>query len=144
MPLLVHVNGHYAWQVAASCGGQSLGVTDMWSFTVKKNETQSDDDIIYPFAAKTANSKFYVSHGIFRFAYNNKNGEASLSYKLHCMGDNMKAIPNLPTLKLMAGVNKLALDLRDAAALKENQYYYLEITDSKGQVYTLTYYYLKK
>jgi len=72
----------YAWQVGASYEGYNLGTTDIWTFTVKGKEQPPTDDIIYPFVSKKSDAKFYVSHGIFRFAYNNKANEKALTYRI--------------------------------------------------------------
>ena len=139
----LHMDGHYAWQVAASYGVQSLGVTDMWSFTVKNKEEKKDDDIEYPVAEKVSKARFYVTHGVFHFVYNNKANEKVLSYTIKSMDNSVANMKELPPIELQPGMNKLDIDLKQRKELKNNTYYYLEIKDSRRQVYKLMYYYVK-
>jgi hypothetical protein len=137
----LHPDGNYVWQVAASYNGQSLGVTDIWSFKIRNNEQKKSDDINYPVATKESKERFYISHGIFHFAYNNIGNEKTLSYTLKMMGGSVENITGLPNIKLSPGMNKLQIDLRQSTKLKSNTYYYLEIKDKKQQMYKLLYYY---
>jgi hypothetical protein len=137
----LHVDGHYAWQVAASYGGQSLGATDIWSFTIKNSKQEKNDDINYPVAAKVSKEQFYLSHGIFHFAYDNRANEKTLSYTIKAIGKSTGNIKGLPTIELTPGMNKLQVDLKKSGKLKNGSYYYLEIKDNKRQVYKLIYYY---
>jgi hypothetical protein len=138
----LRVDGHYAWQVAASYAGQSLGVTDIWSFTIKKDNHKTDPDINYPVVAKVSRERFYITHGVIHFVYNNTTNEKTLSYTIKSMDRSMKSISKLPVLKLNPGMNKLQVDLKESGILKSNTYYNLEIKDIRQQVYKLTYYYI--
>ncbi len=132
----------YAWQVGASYEGYNLGTTDIWTFTVKGKDPAQTDDIIFPFVSKKSDAKFYISHGIFRFAYNNKANEKALTYMITYMGKKQEKLSSLPEVALKPGVNKVQVDIRKNAALKKNEYYTLEVKDSKGQIYKLLYYYV--
>jgi hypothetical protein len=132
----------YAWQVGASYEGYNLGTTDIWTFTVKVKEEPPMDDIIYPFVSKKSDAKFYVSHGIFRFAYDNKANEKELTYKITGTDKKQEKLLSLPQVILKSGVNKVQVDIRKNAALKKNEYYNLEVKDSKGKIYKLLYYYV--
>jgi len=133
----------YAWQVAASYGGQSLGVTDIGSFSVKKNETKNADATNYPVAAKVSKERFYSSNGTFHFVYNNLTNEKTLSYTIKSMDKSMENFKGLPKIGLRPGMNSLQIDLKQSGKLKNGTYYYLEITDKKKQVYKLMYYYVE-
>lgn len=135
------VDGHYAWQVSASASGQSLGVTNMWSFSIKDNKVKKDNAIQYPVASKVSKERFYVTHGIFHFVYNNSANEKILSYTIKNMGKSIGNITGLPLIKLKPGMNKLQVDLQQSGKLKNGTYYYLEIRDKQQQVYKLMYYY---
>jgi hypothetical protein len=139
----LRVDGHYAWQVAASYQGQSLGVTDMWSFSVKNNNDKKEDDIQYPVASKVSKERFYVTHGIFHFVYNNSAHENTLTYTIKSMDKSIETISGLPVIKLNPGMNKLQVDLQKSGKLKNGTYYYLEIKDKRQQVYKLMYYYVE-
>jgi hypothetical protein len=130
--------------VAASSGGQSLGVADISSFSFNKAEKKEDPDMNYPVASKVSKERFYVSHGIFHFVYNNTANEKTLSYTIKTMDQSMETIKGLPEIKLNPGKNKLQVDLQKSGKLKNGTYYYLEIKDSHQQVYKLMYYYLDK
>ena len=131
----------YAWQVGASYEGYSLGETEVWTFTVKPPPPPPADDIIYPVAAKVSDGHFYVTKGIIRFAYDNKANDKKLNYVIKRM-DKHENLKSLPDLTVKAGMNKLEVDVTHNTGLKEKQYYELEITDSKGQVYKVLYYYI--
>jgi hypothetical protein len=131
----------YAWQVGASYEGYSLGTTEIWTFTVKPPPPPPADDIIYPVAAKTSDGHFYVTKGIIRFAYINKANDKKLSYVIRRLAKK-KNLESLPELDIKAGANKLEIDLRHNTGLKEKEYYDLQITDSKGQVYKVLFYYI--
>ncbi|HWY99322.1 MAG TPA: hypothetical protein VNY36_09560, partial [Bacteroidia bacterium] len=133
----------YAWQVGASYEGYSLGTTDMWTFTVKPPPPPPADDIIYPVASKTSDGHFYVTKGIIRFAYVNKANDKKLSYVIRRLAKK-KNLESLPELDIKAGANKLEIDLQHNTGLKEKEYYDLQITDSKGQVYKVLFYYIKE
>jgi hypothetical protein len=132
---------NYAWQVAASYEGYSLGTTDVWIFTLKPPPPPPSDIVIYPVANKISDGHYYVTRGILRFAYINKANDKKLKYVIKVMGkkENLK---RLPEVSINPGTNKLQVDLRKNAGLKKDQYYDLQITDSKGQVYKLLYYYI--
>jgi len=136
----LRADAHYAWQVSASSGGQSLGVTDMWSFTVKKDNDKKDDNVEYPVATKVAKERFYLTDGVFHFVYNNTANETTLSYTIKSM-TTAKQISGLPVIKLKPGMNKLKVDLQQSGMLKSGTYYNLQIRDSRQQLYKITYYY---
>jgi len=131
----------YAWQVGASYEGFSLGQTEIWTFTVKPPDPPPADDIIYPVAAKTSDGHFYVTKGIIRFAYDNKANDKKLNYVIKRM-DKHENLKSLPEIEVKAGMNKLEVDVSHNTGLKEKQYYDLEITDKKGQVYKVMFYYI--
>jgi hypothetical protein len=136
-------DGHYAWQIAASSGGQSLGVTDIWSFSIKKNENKKDDYINYPVVSKVSKERFYISHGVFFFAYNNMTNEKTLSYTIKSVDKSAENIKDLPKIQLRPGTNRLQVDLKKSGKLKNGNYYNLEIKDKKQQVYKLMYFYVE-
>lgn len=133
--------GTYVWQVAANSGGSNIGTTDIGSFNVLSSSIVNES-ITYPMAAKVGKGKFYVSHGIFHFAYNNKTNDKTLSYQILSMNKN-QPLKGLPKITLEPGVNKLKIDLNHNPELKNNNYYYLEITDKTGGIYKITYYYIQ-
>ena len=130
----------YAWQVGASYEGYSLGVTDVWVFTPKPPEPPPTDPMIYPVATKVSDAHFYVTHGIFRFAYKNMAGDKTLSYTITRM-DNRAKVKNLPVAQVQAGMNELNIDLKKNLDLVTGKYYILEIKDKKGHTYKLTFIY---
>lgn len=132
---------NYVWQVAASCDGYNLGVTDMWEFTLKPPPPAPQEAIIYPFASIVSDGHFYVTHGIFRFAYNNKNNDTQLRYVIKRM-DKKEDLKPLPVISIKPGTNKIEVDVRHNHGLRANKYYGLEITDTKGQVYKLLFMYI--
>jgi hypothetical protein len=131
----------YAWQVGASYEGYSLGTTEIWTFTVKPPPPPPADDIIYPVASKVSDGHFYVTKGIIRFAYENKANDKKLNYVIKRL-DKKVNLKSLPDLDIKQGTNKLEVDLRHNTGLQEKEYYDLQITDSKGQVYKLMFYYI--
>jgi hypothetical protein len=131
----------YAWQVGASYEDYNLGTTDIWTFTVKPSPPPPTDDVIYPVATKISDGHFYITKGIFRFVYNNKANDKKLKYVIMRMGKR-EALKALPEIEIKPGVNELQIDARHNTGMKEKQYYDLEITDSKGQVYKLLYIYI--
>jgi len=133
---------NYAWQVSASSGGQGLGVAEPSSFTVKKVENKNGG-IDYPVASKVSKERFYVCHGVFYFSYDNMAHQKTLTYTIKRMDKSMENIKSLPVLTLGAGMNRLKVDLSHSGQLKNNTYYYLEITDNKKQVYKLMYFYVE-
>jgi len=134
----------YAWQVGASYQSYDLGITEIWEFTVKKQVQNVPDAIIYPVASKKSDAKFYISHGIFRVAYNNKNSEKSLVYKIQSIGQDKEGLKSLPEIFLKPGVNKVDIDIKHNPGLKSEKYYTLTIKDNKGQLFTVLYYYLEQ
>jgi hypothetical protein len=132
---------NYAWQVSASYEGYSLGTTEIWTFTLKPPPPPPADDVIYPVASKVSDGHFYVTKGIIRFAYNNSANDKKLNYVIKRL-DKKVNLKSLPDLEVKPGTNKLEIDLRHNAGLKEKEYYDLVITDSKGQVYRVMFYYI--
>jgi hypothetical protein len=134
--------GHdYAWQVAASYQEYSLGVTDIWEFKVKPPDPIPPDPIIYPVASNKSDSKFYISHGVFRFAYNNKENEKGLTYTITKMDSKKTVLNGLPEMQLKSGINKMQIDLRKNPGLKDGNYYTLEISDNKKEIFKVLYLY---
>lgn len=131
---------NYAWQVSASYQGYSLGVTDIWVFTLKPPPPAPADPMIYPVATKVSDAHFYVTHGIFRFAYKNMAGDKTLSYTITRM-DNRVKVKSLPVIQVQAGMNEINIDLKKNSDLVIGKYYILEITDKKGRTYKLTFIY---
>jgi hypothetical protein len=76
-----------------------------------------------------------------RFAYTNSANDKKLTYVIKDLSkkENLKSLPEL-TIK--PGSNKLEIDLRHNTGLRQKDYYDLQITDSKGQVYKLMFYYI--
>jgi hypothetical protein len=134
----------YAWQVGASYEGYNLGTTDIWTFKIKKPVIKETDDAIYPVASKKSDAKFYVSHGIFHFAYNNKNGEKNLTYTIQSIGENKERLKSLPDIMLKPGMNKIDIDVKHNPGLKSECYYDLMVKDSKGQIFKILYYYIEQ
>ena len=131
----------YAWQVGASYEGYSLGTTEIWTFTVKPPPPPPTEPIIYPMAIKVSDGHFYVTHGVFRFAYNNKSNDKKLSYIIKPM-DKKESFSDLPEVDIKPGTNRLEVDLTHHTGLVENHYYELKIRDGKGQMYKLLFCYL--
>jgi hypothetical protein len=127
----------YVWQVAAAYEGYNLGVTDMWLFKVKQPVYKNTDEIIYPVADKKGGSRYYISHGIIRFAYDNKANDSKLHYTIRNIGKTDK-IKSLPEVDIRSGINKVEVNLKDV--LEKGNYYALEIKDSQHQTYKLTFY----
>jgi hypothetical protein len=134
---------NYAWQVAANYRGQNIGVTDIGSFSVKKNEVKKTDVMNYPVASKVSKERFYVTNGVFHFVYNNSTNEPTLSYTITSMDKSMNKFKGLPKLTIGPGMNTLQVDLKQSGKLKNGTYYYLEITDKRREVYKLMYYYVE-
>lgn len=134
----LETGSEYAWQVAASYEGYDLGVTDMWTFKIKQPVYTNTDEIIYPVAEKKNDGRYYVSHGIVRFAYDNKANDGKLNYTIRGI-DKTDGINSLPEVDLNSGVNKVEVNLKNV--LQKGEYYALEIRDSQSQVYKLTFYY---
>lgn len=55
--------------------------------------------------------------------------------------DSSQLIPNVPIVPLMFGLNEVSMDLTDWTGWIEDQYYILQVTDSKRRNYTLKYQY---
>lgn len=186
----------YAWQVAASSAGKSLGTADIHIFFFEQpnsindksdknasknltmandplkpdnsessnsnnngpqqksesqtanvaqtpNKKQSGDFDLYPVASKVSDGHFYLTNGIIRLAYINKANDKKLTYAIKRL-DNNKTLSSLPQLNISPGTNKLAINLQHIEGMEQDKYYDLEITDSKGQVYSLIYYYINQ
>lgn len=137
--------GHeYAWQVGASYQNYNLGTTDIWTFKIKKTVEKEEDAVIYPVASKTSDAKFYVSHGIFHFGYDNKANEKNLTYTIQSVGQNKERLKGLPQVTLKPGMNKIDVDIKHNPGLKSDQYYTLFVKDSKGQIFKILYYYTEQ
>jgi hypothetical protein len=137
----LQVGQTYAWQVAATYEGYNLGTTDIWTFTVKVPEPPVSESIIYPVVSKKSDAKFYVTHGVFRFAYVNRANEKNLKYTIKQADNKGTLLSNLPVEALKPGTNKIQVDLSKNPGLKKDSFYTLEITDTKKQSYKLLYYY---
>lgn len=106
-----------------------------------QNKSNTDFDV-YPVATEVSDGHFYVTKGIVRFAYINKANDTKLNYSIKCLDKN-ENLNSLPEVQINHGTNKLEINLQHNG-LEENKYYDLEITDSKGHVYKLVYYYINQ
>lgn len=171
----------YAWQVAASSAGKSLGEADISTFSVvhrtdqksqeepelfSPNKQKSDSSTkqnkknsqtaniaqnpnkkqtnvfdVYPVASVVSDGHFYLTNGTFKFAYINKANDKTLTYTIRRLDKN-ENLSSLPKLSINPGTNKLVINLEHNGEMEQGKYYDLEITDSKGQVYKLLYYYI--
>lgn len=172
----------YVWQVAAFSGAQSLGITEIWSFSIgeqsafKEGEEEEEaDDLYFPRIDNFKCDGHYMTSGIIRFAYDNRSADTALLYEVliidtsettgemdsggaeqdsllldssevtgdpqYGMGDSTQVIPGIPTVAISYGLNQITMDLTEWTGWMEDQYYQLQITDSKRRNYTLTFQY---
>lgn len=137
----------YAWQVTAFLDGVEIGKTEAWQFSLKETPTtkQYNSQESYRFAKKQPEGKYYIANRILHFAFDNRDYEEQLDYKLYPVKANgQKSIKKLPIIPLKHGVNQLDLDLSNFKGVKDNQAYLLVIQTKKNGDYYLPFKYYKK
>lgn len=132
----------YAWQVLYSVNNMLLSRSEIWTFKINCEE----DSVIetkesYREILPGNTNGYYVANRILKFAINNSYTDMELAYNIYNLSESNKAIKNLPSLKLNAGLNKYDLMLYEYPAFKEGNSYLLEIKMPDGQLLNLKFIY---
>ncbi len=126
---------NYAWQVEAyDASQQSLGVTEIWSFTlapdsVKVVEVNNDQSYI-DITQSAANAAYYAK-GVLKIKYNTRQYPTRLTYQV--LDANEQVMNNNESvLMALTKENWYDVDMESALHLKHGQRYRFELFDGKN------------
>ena len=136
----------YVWQVTAFWGEVEVGKTEIWQFSLVEPAVTLDKKIAsYRLVKRQMGASFYVfsDREIF-FGYDNYLADKKLKYTIYAKDDPKKIIADLPKVALASGLNQIILKLDPSLKLADKQAYILEIENSKGESFFLSFKYSKK
>jgi hypothetical protein len=128
----------YVWQVSALSGNFDLGVTDLWTFSVKTPVVAPVKKQFTSYCwVKTVDDGSYC-HPIdsLKFVYQNNEGEQTLQYRVVDQSNEPLAT-TFPVLKLISGANALILPLNKLGKVDTKQFYRLEVVSKTGERFIL-------
>lgn len=117
----------YCWQVVAYQNGVILSRSEIWEFTVQCQDpaTPMSNDS-YRELKSLVNGNYYYATGYLKFTYQNNYNYKKLQYEIYETQKGSAQIRNLPDIPLVAGLNKIDIDLGDLD-LEEGQHYMLKV-----------------
>lgn len=154
----LEVGKSYAWQIIAHAGGFSLGSTEVWSFKVVKEETESlllATDTFFRELKLAPDGSYNPITQKIRFFYPNRWGASILEYENSSPPSNLDRIyykiypagkqdaPLTPTIttNLVSGVNKITINLSGVSGITDGEHYILVLRDVTGRQYYLEFTY---
>lgn len=129
----------YAWQVTAFWGGNEVGKTEIWEFSIEELryvEKEAEPESFRMVKSYTDGAQYIFKDKIY-FGYQNREFESVLNYSIYPMGKPKDTVENLPKVKLGNGLNKVIIDLKKSFDMSEEEAYMLEIVDRRGGKYFL-------
>jgi hypothetical protein len=128
--------GHtYAWQVTVYIDQTILKKSEVWSFTVKCNETVIKfPGESYRELKEYDDGNYYIADNYLRFSFNNPYNEGTLNYSIECISDPEVKVKNLSKMTLRTGLNKYELDLNEISSMKPNKEYLLTVRSGNKQL----------
>lgn len=137
--LPLDTNKIYAWQVAATAGIFSLGITDVWTFRMAqpipdslRKKYQS-----YCWVKDEEEGSYCYPTDTLKFVYNNVSNDSLLKY--HIINKRGDTLQNLPTFRLKAGINPLQIAMSRFGNIRVNEIYRVIIIASDNRKYTLAF-----
>ena len=117
----------YCWQVVAYQEGVILSKSEIWEFTVQCQDpaTPMSNDS-YRELKSLVNGNYYYAMGYLKFSYQNNYNYKKLQYEIYETEKGSTQIKNLPDVALVAGLNKVDIDLSDLD-LEEGKHYMLKV-----------------
>lgn len=134
----------YAWQVTAYQGTTVLNRSDVWTFSMKCEDSTAkvvDRDLGYRLIEDLARGNNYVTSGILKISIANAYGPQQLRYEISCITSPLLSFKKLPLIQLVEGKNMIAIDLSKEKALKDNYTYILKVWLPNGNVKQLRFIY---
>lgn len=119
---------NYVWQVIVYTGKIILKRSEIWTYTVKCEETKKEiSGDSYRELKETDDGNFYIADKVLRFSFNNPYSSGSLNYSISSLSDPGIIIKNLPQLQQYSGLNKCEIDLSENKIFKNGQEYLLKV-----------------
>jgi hypothetical protein len=116
--------GHtYVWQVVAYEKGMITSKSEIWEFTVQcKEALPRVPNDSYRELKLLANGNYYIASGMLKFTFLNNYNVDRLQYSIHDIGEGGQSIKRIPDVKLIRGINKIDVDLRDLGLTPGDHY----------------------
>jgi hypothetical protein len=132
----------YAWQVILYSDKTILKTSEIWSYKVKcgENKVLPNTDS-YRELKETDDGNFYIANQVLRFSFNNPYNNGKLEYTITKVTDPQTAIKDLPSLKLLTGLNKFDIDLSENKSFINGNEYLLTVTLINNRKLTLRFIY---
>jgi hypothetical protein len=134
----------YAWQVRAFSGNLFVGATEVWQFTIAKNDIKPDSANTpgsFAILKKKVDAGFYQAYEQLNFMFEGEYVAGKLHFKL--FNDNGEDItPKKLKLSEKYGDNRYSIDLRQVTEISNSQFYTLEVTNAKDEKFYLRFQYL--
>jgi len=130
----------YAWQIAANSNGLFVAKSEVWSFKVHSAETSTETQVpsYYYKLRRGSNASSFISNGFLKLDYKNENNDSSALMVIYNYVKKKHKINKVleEVLKLHFNQNLIDLDLREVGGLKRKAIYTIELTNSKGEIYS--------
>ena len=123
----------YVWQVTVYLNTTILKKSEIWTYEVKCEQPKENlNTDSYRELKETDDGSFYVASQFLRFSLNNPYTSGFLEYSIVSMAEPNTSIKGLPALKLLPGINKYDIDLREIKSFKNNEEYLLKTRLANG------------
>ncbi|MCW3463662.1 hypothetical protein [Chitinophaga nivalis] len=130
----------YAWMVNANNGRQFAAQTEVWTFTLKKNISNTPDGSPYIQLKQEADGVFSNCGNILKCAYNNEAGEETVKYEvINLSSGNARMFTGSFTLQ--PGSNLLEVPLDHHRGLKSDVNYCILLHNGRGETWRLNFRY---
>jgi hypothetical protein len=137
----------YAWQITARSGGSEVAKSEVWTFRVKKNMTDSlKPPPVYYLRMKRENDAAYaICYGALYYEYLNEVNDRQIPFKVYDLGEktHKEVILDSTLIDLHFGQNLGKLDFSRDNILKDKHIYLLELINSRKEHWYLKFQYRK-
>jgi hypothetical protein len=136
---------YYAWQVTAfDINGYSVK-SEIWVFSLEKNQhTGLKITTAYIKLKKGEDGSMFISNGKIKFMYENLLQDNECSYQLVNIAGSAERVVKKGKINVSQGENFIMLDLAEKRFWKENEVYRFELQNSKGEKWKLSVMFINK
>ncbi|HWK05714.1 MAG TPA: hypothetical protein VNS58_18870 [Puia sp.] len=138
----------YAWQITARSGGSEVARSEVWTFRVKKNATDSlrPAPVYYSRMKRETDAAYTVCYGTLYYEYLNEANDRQIPFKVYDLGDaaRKELLLDSTLIDLHFGQQLGKLDFSKETILKDKHIYLLELINSRKEHWYLKFQYRKK
>jgi hypothetical protein len=133
----------YAWQVVANNNNLRIATSEVWTFTVKRNEQGKPvlaDAPFYKLKTETGTA-YFVCNGVLKYEYINELNDQKAALNIYDISNkSKKQLLKEVAQNLKDGQNLISIDLKEDG-LKKGHIYLVELINSRNEIWNCSFEY---